>query len=64
MHHLMFLALLYYIRLILAVSQQDISYHIRQIHEEDEQMLERTHKTFLLVRRHYNLDMIIAAAIV
>ena len=52
-------------------SQQDVSYHIGQIYEEDEQDPERTHKKFLLVRQegnrsvrrqisHYNLDMIIA----
>ena len=52
-------------------SQQDVSYHIRQIYEEGEQNPERTHKKFLLVRQegnrsvkrqisHYNLDMIIA----
>jgi len=52
-------------------SQQDISYHIKQIYAEDEQTPERTHKKFLLVRQegnrsvkrqmsHYNLDMIIA----
>ncbi|MBO4802099.1 MAG: virulence RhuM family protein [Bacteroidaceae bacterium] len=52
-------------------SQQDVSYHIGQIYEEEEQDLERTHKKFLLVRQegnrsvrrqisHYNLDMIIA----
>ena len=52
-------------------SQQDVSYHIGQIYEEEEQDPERTHKKFLLVRQegnrsvrrqisHYNLDMIIA----
>ena len=52
-------------------SQQDISYHIKQIYSEGEQVPERTHKKFLLVRQegnrsvkrqmsHYNLDMIIA----
>ena len=52
-------------------SQQDVSYHIRQIYAEGEQDPERTHKKFLLVRQegnrsvrrqmsHYNLDMIIA----
>ena len=52
-------------------SQQDISYHIKQIYAEGEQVPERTHKKFLLVRQegnrsvkrqmsHYNLDMIIA----
>ena len=52
-------------------SQQDVSYHIGQIYEENEQDSERTHKKFLLVRQegvrsvrrqisHYNLDMIIA----
>ena len=52
-------------------SQQDVSYHIGQIYEEEEQKPERTHKKFLLVRQegnrsvkrqisHYNLDMIIA----
>ncbi|MBQ8657074.1 MAG: virulence RhuM family protein [Prevotella sp.] len=52
-------------------SQQDVSYHIGQIYEEDEQDPKRTHKKFLLVRQegsrsvrrqisHYNLDMIIA----
>ena len=52
-------------------SQQDVSYHIGQIYEEEEQDQERTHKKFLLVRQegnrsvrrqisHYNLDMIIA----
>ncbi len=52
-------------------SQQDISYHIKQIYAEGEQAPERTHKKFLLVRQegnrsvkrqmsHYNLDMIIA----
>ena len=51
-------------------SQQDVSYHIGQIYEEEEQDPERTHKKFLLVRQegnrsvrrqisHYNLDMII-----
>ena len=52
-------------------SQQDVSYHIRQIYAEGELDKERTHKKFLLVRQegnrsvnrqisHYNLDMIIA----
>ena len=52
-------------------SQQDVSYHIKQIYGEGEQDSERTHKKFLLVRQegnrsvrrnmsHYNLDMIIA----
>ena len=52
-------------------SQQDVSYHIKQIYAEGEQDPERTHKKFLLVRQegnrsvrrqmsHYNLDMIIA----
>ena len=52
-------------------SQQDVSYHIGQRYEEEEQDPERTHKKFLLVRQegnrsvrrqisHYNLDMIIA----
>ena len=52
-------------------SQQDVSYHIGQIYEEEEQDPERTHKKILLVRQegsrsvrrqisHYNLDMIIA----
>ena len=52
-------------------SQQDISYHIKQIYAEGEQDPERTHKKFLLVRQegnrsvkrqmsHYNLGMIIA----
>ena len=52
-------------------SQQDVSYHIKQIYAEGEQNPERTHKKFLLVRQegnrsvrrnisHYNLDMIIA----
>ena len=52
-------------------SQQDISYHIKQIYTEGEQVPERTHKKFLLVRQegnrsvkrqmsHYNLDKIIA----
>ena len=52
-------------------SQQDVSYHIGQIYEEEEQDPKRTHKKFLLVRQegnrsvrrqisHYNLDMIIA----
>ena len=52
-------------------SQQDVSYHIKQIHADGEQDAERTHKKFLLVRQegnrsvrrnmsHYNLDMIIA----
>ena len=53
-------------------SQQDVSYHIKQIYADGEQDAERTHKKFLLVRQegnrsvrrnmsHYNLDMIIAA---
>jgi hypothetical protein len=52
-------------------SQQDVSYHIKQIYAEQEQDAERTHKKFLLVRQegkrsvkrqisHYNLKMIIA----
>ena len=52
-------------------SQQDVSYHIKQIYAEGEQDPERTYKKFLLVRQegnrsvrrnisHYNLDMIIA----
>ena len=52
-------------------SQQDVSYHIGQIYEEEEQDQKRTHKKFLLVRQegnrsvrrqisHYNLDMFIA----
>lgn len=52
-------------------SQQDVSYHIKQIYVEGEQDPERTHKKILLVRQegnrsvrrqmsHYNLDMIIA----
>ena len=52
-------------------SQQDVSYHIKQIYADGEQVQERTHKKFLLVRQegnrsvkrqmsHYNLDMIIA----
>ena len=52
-------------------SQQDVSYHIKQIYAEGEQDPERTHKKILLVRQegnrsvrrqmsHYNLDMIIA----
>jgi len=32
-------------------SQQDVSYHIRQIYAEGEQDKERTHKKFLLVRQ-------------
>ena len=32
-------------------SQQDVSYHIGQIYEEEEQDPERTHKKFLLVRQ-------------
>ena len=55
-------------------SQQDVSYHIKQIYAECEQDPERTHKKFLLVRQegtrsvrrnmsHYNLDMIIAVPI-
>jgi hypothetical protein len=35
-------------------SQQDISYHIKQIYAEDEQAPERTHKKFLLVRQEGN----------
>ena len=52
-------------------SQQNVSYHIKQIYAEQEQDAERTHKKFLLVRQegkrslkrqisHYNLKMIIA----
>ena len=52
-------------------SQQDVSYHIKQIYAENEQDPERTRKNFLIVRQegkrsvkrnmyHYNLDMIIA----
>ena len=52
-------------------SQQNVSYHIRQIYQDGELQIERTHKKFLLVRQeglrsvkrnmsHYNLDMIIA----
>ena len=52
-------------------SQQDVSYHIKQIYADGEQDAERTHNKFLLVRQegnrsvrrnmsHYNLDMIIA----
>ena len=52
-------------------SQQDVSYHIKQIYKDGELNAERTHKKFLLVRQegsrsvkrnisHYNLDMIIA----
>ena len=52
-------------------SQQDVSYHIKQIYADGEQDAERTHKKILLVRQegnrsvwrnmsHYNLDMIIA----
>jgi len=52
-------------------SQQDVSYHIKQIYADGEQDAERTHKKFLLVRQegnrsvrrnmsHYNLDMIIS----
>ena len=52
-------------------SQQDVSYHIKQIYADGEQDAERTHQKFLLVRQegnrsvrrnmsHYNLDMIIA----
>lgn len=52
-------------------SQQDVSYHIKQIYADGEQDQNRTHKKFLLVRMegnrsvrrnisHYNLDMIIA----
>jgi len=32
-------------------SQQDVSYHIGQIYEDEEQNPERTHKKFLLVRQ-------------
>jgi len=32
-------------------SQQDVSYHIKQIYAEGEQDPERTHKKFLLVRQ-------------
>ena len=50
-------------------SQQDVSYHIKQIYADGEQDAERTHKKYLLVRQegsrsvrrnmsHYNLDMI------
>ena len=50
-------------------SQQNVSYHIKQIYAEQEQDAERTHKKFLLVRQegtrsvrrqisHYNLKMI------
>ena len=35
-------------------SQQDVSYHIVQIYEEEEQKPERTHKKFLLVRQEGN----------
>ena len=35
-------------------SQQDVSYHIGQIYEEEEQDPERTHKKFLLVRQEGN----------
>ena len=52
-------------------SQQDVSYHIKQIYADGEQDAERTHNKFLLVRQegnrsvrrnmsHYNLDMIIS----
>ena len=52
-------------------SQQDVSYHIRQIYATGEQKKDRTHKKFLLVRQeggrsvrrqisHYNLKVIIA----
>ena len=34
-------------------SQQDVSYHIGQIYEENEQAPERTHKKFLLVRQSH-----------
>ena len=55
-------------------SQQDVSYHIKQIYADGEQDAERTHKKFLLVRQegnrsvrrnmsHYNLDMIIAVGL-
>ena len=55
-------------------SQQDLSYHIKQIYAEGEQDPERTHKKFLLVRQegnrsvkrqmsHYNLGMIIAVGL-
>ena len=35
-------------------SQQDISYHIKQIYADGEQDAERTHKKFLLVRQEGN----------
>ena len=35
-------------------SQQDMSYHIGQIYEEEEHDPERTHKKFLLVRQEGN----------
>ena len=35
-------------------SQQDISYHIKQIYADGEQEPERTHKKFLLVRQEGN----------
>ena len=35
-------------------SQQDVSYHIKQIYGEGEQDSERTHKKFLLVRQEGN----------
>ena len=35
-------------------SQQDVSYHIRQIYAEGELDKERTHKKFLLVRQEGN----------
>ena len=35
-------------------SQQDVSYHIGQIYEDEEQNPERTHKKFLLVRQEGN----------
>ena len=35
-------------------SQQDVSYHIKQIYDEGEQNQERTHKKFLLVRQEGN----------
>ena len=36
---------------LFGASQQDISYHIKQIYAESEQDPERTHKKFLLVRQ-------------
>ena len=35
-------------------SQQDVSYHIKQIYADGEQDAERTHKKFLLVRQEGN----------